>query len=181
MGNTGIAELLRHRRSIRKYTTEPIGKQQRDLLVEALLRSPTSRNGRSWEFVVVDDRATLVSLSQSKPQGAAFLKDAALGIVIVGDSAKTDVWIEDASIAAILVQVAAESLGLGSCWIQVRNRNHDTGTTAEHYIQRFLGLPEALKVVAIVSIGHPAEEKQPVPESELPFAKVHHHRYSQLP
>ena len=134
MSNTEFQDLLRRRRSIRKYTGAALEKQKVDLLIEALLRSPTSRNGRSWEFVLVDDRSVLERLSKCKPQGAAFLKDAALGIVIAGDSAKTDVWVEDASIAGILAQVAAESVGLGSCWIQIRNRSHDATSSAEQYV-----------------------------------------------
>jgi nitroreductase len=179
MSNTEFQDLLRRRRSIRKYTGAALEKQKVDLLIEALLRSPTSRNGRSWEFVLVDDRSVLERLSKCKPQGAAFLKDAALGIVIAGDSAKTDVWVEDASIAGILAQVAAESLGLGSCWIQIRNRSHDVDTSAEQYVQGLLGLPEHLKVVAIISVGQPAEEKPSLPTSDLPFAKVSRNRYSQ--
>jgi nitroreductase len=179
MVNAEIQDLLRRRRSIRKYTGAALEKQKVDLLIEALLRSPTSRNGRSWEFVLVDDRSLLDSLSKCKPQGAGFLKDAALGIVIAGDSTKTDVWVEDASIAGILAQVAAESIGLGSCWIQVRNRSHDAATSAEQYVQRLLGLPETLKVVTIISVGQPAEEKPAPSASELPFAKVSRNRYSQ--
>ena len=180
MSNTVIQDLLRRRRSIRKYTGVALEKQKLDLLIEALLRSPTSRNGRSWEFVLVDDRSVLEHLSKCKPQGSAFLKDAALGIVIAGDSTKTDVWVEDASIAGILAQVAAESVGLGSCWIQVRNRSHDAATSAEQYVQGLLGLPETLKVVAIISVGQPAEEKPSLPASELPYTKVSRNRYSQL-
>jgi nitroreductase len=173
-----MIEILRKRRSIRKYTGQPVSRQARDLLVEALLRSPTSRNGKSWEFIVVDDAELLESLSKAKPNGAAFLKDAPLGIVIAGDSTKSDVWVEDTAIAAVLVQATAEWLGLGSCWIQIRNRPHDSQGTAEGYIQELLGLPEHIKVASIISIGHPAESKPALPASELAYHKVKHNHYS---
>jgi nitroreductase len=173
-----MIEILRKRRSIRKYTGQPISWQARALLVEALLRSPTSRNGKSWEFIVVDDPALLARLATAKGQGGAFLKDAALGIVIAGDSTKSDVWVEDSAIAAAFIQATAEWLGLGSCWIQIRNRPHDGKTTAEAFIQRLLGLPEHVKVTAIISIGHPAEVKSPVPSSELAYRNVKHNHYS---
>jgi nitroreductase len=172
-----MIELLRKRRSIRKYTGQPVTRQSRDLLVETLLRSPTSRNGRSWEFIVVDDAKLLESLSRAKQHGGAFLKEAALGIVIAADSTKSDVWVEDTSIAAVLVQATAEWLGLGSCWIQIRNRPHDSQTTAEGYIQQLLGLPEHIKVTSIISIGHPAEIKPALPASELDYHKVKHNHY----
>jgi nitroreductase len=127
---------------------------------------------------VVDDPELLAKLSTTKSPGSAFLKDAPLGIVIAADSTKSDVWIEDTSIAAILAQVVAESLGLGSCWIQIRNRPHDDRTTAEAFVQRLLGLPEQVKVASILSIGHPGEAKPPVPADELDYHKVKHNHHS---
>jgi len=173
-----MIELLRRRRSIRKYTTQPVGRESRDLLVEALLRSPTSRNRQPWEFIVVDDADILEKLSAAKQQGSAFLKGAPLGIVILADSTKSDVWIEDTAIAAILVQLTAVSLGLGTCWIQIRERPHDLSTTAEVYIQQLLGLPEHIKVASIISIGHPGESKPPRPAEELDYQKVKYNSHS---
>ena len=172
--------VLRSRRSIRRYTDKAVSREHQELLVEALLRSPTSRNGKSWEFVLVDDPALLDRLSQAKSQGGAFLKDAALAIVLAGDSSKSDVWIEDAAIAGIVVQVAAHSLGLGTCWVQIRNRAHDENTSAEAYVQRLLELPEQVKVAAIISVGHPAESKPAIPVGDLDFSKVRHNRYSEV-
>jgi nitroreductase len=173
-----MINLLRQRRSIRKYTARPVNRQARDLLVEALLRSPTSRNNKSWEFIVADDPSLLAKLSTAKAQGGAFLKDAPLGIVIAADSTKSDVWVEDTAIAGILVQAVAESLGLGSCWIQIRQRPHDAETTAEAFIQQLLGLPEHIKVASIISLGYPGETKPPVPANELDYHKVKHNHYS---
>ncbi|MCJ7809792.1 MAG: nitroreductase family protein, partial [Desulfobulbaceae bacterium] len=153
-----MIDLLRTRRSVRKYEPGKIEDDKIEILKEALLRSPTSRNFRPWEFIFVDDRDVLARLSQAKPHGAAFLKGAALGIVVCADENRSDVWVEDCSIAAILVQVVALSLGLGSCWIQIRKRTHAEGMTSEKYIQELLGLPENLKVESIISIGYPAEK-----------------------
>lgn len=173
-----MIELLRKRRSIRVYTGEPVERQTVDLLVEALLRAPSSRSINPWEFIVVDDRETLTMLSSAKQHGSKFLKDAAMGIVVCADSTKSDVWVEDCSIASILVQMTAFSLGLGSCWIQIRNRQHDRNATSEQYIQGLLGLPEHIKVESIISIGYPAETKRPLPAGRLEYGKVRHNRYS---
>src|SRR6185369_15158984 len=133
-----------------------------ELLIEALLRAPSSRGINPWEFIVVDDQGLLAKLSMSKQHGSDFLKNAALGIVVCADSTKSDVWIEDCSIASIIVQMTALSLGLGSCWIQIRNRSHDNSKTAVEYIRELLGLPEHIKVESIIALGHPAEVKRPV-------------------
>ena len=173
-----MIDLLRTRRSIRKYAQKPVDDKTIDVLIEALLRSPTSRNNKSWEFIIADDRELLAKLSKSREQGSQHLRDAALGIVVCADSARSDVWVEDCSIAAILVQMTAHDLGLGSCWIQIRNRNHTETMSAEQYIQGLLGLPQHIKVECMVSIGYPNEIKNPIAESELDYNQVKHNHYS---
>ena len=172
-----MIELLRGRRSIRSYTDQPVSGESRDLLIEALLRAPSSRNNQPWAFVVVEDRELLARLSAAKESGSAFLKNAPLGIVVCADPAKSDVWIEDCAIAAILAQLAAQSLGLGSCWIQIRERRHDAGTMAQEFIRELLGIPEHIMVACVISIGHPAEKRRPVAAGELDHSKVRLNRW----
>jgi nitroreductase len=167
-----MIDLLRTRRSVRAYTQQPIDPRHIETLKEALLRSPSSRGINPWEFVFVDDPALLEKLSQAKQHGSRFLKDAKLGIVVCGDETKSDVWVEDCAIASILVQMTAHSLGLGSCWIQIRLRNHDESTTSEKFIQELLGLPEKIRVAAIISIGHSGEKKELKPADKLEYGKI---------
>lgn len=174
-----MIELIRARRSIRAYTKEPVDRQSVDLLAETLLRAPTSRNNKPWEFVVVDDPQLLEGLAKAKEHGSTFLKGAPLAIVVCADADKSDVWVEDCSIASILVQMTAQSLGLGSCWVQIRKRPHDRETTAEAFIRELLGLPERLNVEAVIGIGHPAEKRVPVPARELGYGKVKRNRYDE--
>jgi len=174
-----MIELLRKRRSIRNYTGDPVDPASIDLLQEALLRAPSSRNNRPWEFIFVDEPLLLARLSLAKEAGSAFLAHARLGIVICADESKSDVWVEDCAIAAILVQMTAESLGLGNCWIQIRERRHDAGSSAESYIRKLLGIPERIRVASIVSIGHPAEKRDPLSAAELDYGKIRHDRYGE--
>jgi len=109
--------------------------------------------------------------------GSSFLKDAALGIVVCGDETKSDVWVEDCSIASIVVQLTAQALGFGSCWIQIRKRPHSQDRTAEEYIQETLGIPQHLKVESIISIGYPAESKKPILLEKLEFEKIRYNKY----
>jgi nitroreductase len=165
--------LLEKRRSIRKFLERPVDKEKIDLLVEAALRAPSSRGFNPWEFVVIRDREMLEKLAQAKEHGSAFLKNAALGLVVCADSAKSDVWVEDASIATILIQLAAESLGLGTCWIQIRERAHSPSRTAQQYVAELLHLPQAIMVEAILAVGYPAEFKNPHPKEGLLRRQVH--------
>jgi nitroreductase len=170
--HTMFLSLIRSRRSIRKYTPQPVEAEKIALLVEAALRAPSSMGNTPWEFILVDDPQTLETLSRSKPHGATFLRNAPLGIVVCADPARSTVWIEDASIAAIFIHLAAESLGLGSCWIQIRERMHSDDVSAEAYVSETLSIPGHLKVEAIMGIGYPAEEKAPHPTESLLYERV---------
>jgi nitroreductase len=165
-------ELLKKRRSIRKYLDKPLDSETIDRLVEAALRAPTSMGKNSWEFVVVTEPDLLEKLSGAKPHGATFLKNAALGMVVCGNPQTTDVWIEDASIASAFIHLAAASLDLGSCWIQIRERQHDDGQTAEAYIAQILNLPALIRVESIIAIGYPDQTKPGHSKESLPYAKV---------
>ncbi|RMG69252.1 MAG: NAD(P)H-dependent dehydrogenase/reductase, partial [Nitrospirae bacterium] len=145
-----------------------------ELILEAALRSPSSRSLNPWEFVVVTDRDLIEKLSRAKEHGSSFLKGAPLAFVVCADPARCDVWIEDCSIASILIQLQAQDLGLGSCWVQIRKRMHSAELTAEDYVKKVLDLPEHWVVESIIGIGYPAEEKKPHPAESLQHGKVHY-------
>ncbi len=168
-----FVSLVRRRRSIRKFLKKEVEADKVDLLVEAALRAPSSRGLNPWEFIVVREKESLARLSRAKEHGSSFLKKAPLAIVVCADPRKCDVWIEDASIASVFIHLAAESLGLGSCWIQIRDRMHDRVRTAEEYVSEVLRIPGGLRVESIVAVGHPAEKKAPHGMEELQYEKVH--------
>ena len=170
-------DLITNRRSIRRFKADKVETGKIDILKEAALRAPSSQGSNPWEFIFITDRNLLEKLSGAKPHGATFLKDAQLGIVVCADPEKSDVWVEDASIAAIFIQLAATSLELGSCWIQIRDRRHNETRTAEAYIADQLNIPSHLKVGSMIAIGYPAESKSPHPKEELQNEKVHRNQY----
>ncbi|HVN23428.1 MAG TPA: nitroreductase family protein [Syntrophorhabdales bacterium] len=172
-----MIEILRERRSIRKYKATAIDTQTVDVIKEALLRSPSSRGINPWTFIFVDQKDLLQKLSKTKEHGSEFVKDAALGIVICGDETKSDVWIEDCSIASILAQLAGQSVGLGSCWCQIRNRTHSREKSAESYVQELLHLPAHLKVLSIIALGVPAESRTPIAREQLDYTKIRYNTY----
>lgn len=174
-----MINLLRKRRSIRSYKPSPIEDEKVAILKEALLRSPSSRGFNPWEFILVDDKQTLVALSRAKQHGSEFLKNASLGIVILGNEKRSDVWVEDCSIASIIVQLTAEDLGLGSCWVQIRKRNHSDEISSEQYVQKLLQIPSHIRVLSIIGIGYPNEKKEPVAEQKLQFNKIYHNMFKE--
>lgn len=167
-----MLDILRKRRSIRRYQNREIEPRIIELLREAALRSPSSRGINPWSFFFVTNKDLLEKLSRSKEHGSDFLRGAALGVVVCADSRKTDVWIEDCSIASIILQLTGCNLGLGSCWIQIRNRMYNQGRSAEDYVRETLNLPEYMKVESIVSFGYPDEVKEPVGKELLDWGRA---------
>lgn len=166
-------ELLVNRRSIRKYTAEKIDPEHVRLILEAGLLAPTSKSARAWQFIVVEDEEMLEKLSACKPMGSGPIAKCALAVVVAVDSTMTEPWIEDASVAASYMQLQAAALGLGSCWIQVRDRFTADGTPSNEYVQDALGIPETCPIVCILTFGHKNEERKPQDTSKLKWENVH--------
>jgi len=169
--------LISTRRSIRKFKPQPVEKEKIDTLIEAALRSPSSRGFNPWRFVVIEDRTILRQLSRAKPHGADFLKEAPLGIVVCGDPSKSDVWIEDTSIASVFIHLAAHDLGLGSCWIQIRKREHNDLESADVYVKELLNIPDNMMIESIIAIGYPDEVKKNHKKDSLPFHKISYNTF----
>jgi len=172
-----MLDLLKQRRSIRKYQDRAVEQEKLDIILKSALLAPSSRGIRPWEFIVVTDKEILEKLSQCKAHSSQFLKDAPLGIVVIADMTASDVWIEDVSIASTIIQLTAQYLGLGSCWIQIRNRKTADNKSSEDYVKELLNIPEKYSVDNIIAIGYPGEQKKPYDENALLYDKVHMERY----
>ena len=172
-----FSDLIKSRRSMRKFTTEELTQEEVVTLLKAALMSPTSKRTNCWQFIVVDDKETLEKLSYCKEASASFIKDAALAIVVTAAPMVSDVWIEDASIASIMIQLQAEDLGLGSCWVQLRERFTASGVPSNEYVHEVLDLPLQLQALSIIAIGHKGMERKPFDESHLQWEKIHINKY----
>ncbi len=172
-----FSELLRTRRSIRKYLPKPVEKEKIDLITQAALMSPASKRSNPWEFIVVQDCEMLEKLSESRLHGSQFLAESPLAIIVMADTTKSDVWMEDASITAIIMQLQVQDLGLGSCWIQIYGRQKEENLSSENYIRNLLNIPEQFAILNILSIGYPNEERKPFDIDKLATEKIHQEKY----
>lgn len=168
-----FSSLITHRRSTRKFTDQLLSPEQVETILKAALKAPTSKSSFSWEFIVIEDKQMLKSLAGSKKHGAAFIEECALAVVVLGDGMKSDVWIEDASVASIYMQLQAEDLGLGSCWCQIRNRFAPDETESEQYIRDLLGIPYQFNILSIIAFGYKNQERKPFNEEHLLWEKIH--------
>lgn len=172
-----FSELIKNRRSMRKFTSEELTQEEVVNLLKAALMSPSSKRKNPWQFIVVDDKEMLAKLAHCKENGANFIADAALAIVVAADPMESDVWIEDAAVASIMIQLQAEDLGLGSCWVQIRERFAATGMSSDEYVHGILDIPLQLQVLSIVAIGHKGMERKPFNEEHLQWEKIHINKY----
>lgn len=168
-----LHDLLIRRHSIRRYTEEAISAEDVTTILEAALLAPSSKSVRPWQFVLVENKDDLKRLSECKANGARPIANCALAVVVCADPSKSDMYLEDVSIAAAYMQLQATALGLGACWIQVRNRFTVDGEDGETIVREVLSIPENIVVECIVTIGHPDEERRPVDPSKLLWEKVH--------
>ena len=161
-----LVETIFARRSIRKYSSEPVSEEDIQILLEAAMAAPSASNRKPWQFVVVTERETLDALAEAHPHGK-MLFEAPLGIVVCGDLTEMErYWVQDCSAATENLLLAVTALGLGAVWVGVHPRDERVSAA-----RRILDLPEHITPLNVVSIGHPAEEKQP--RTQFDATRVH--------
>ncbi len=166
-------KLIINRRSTRKFTEEPLSPDQVEAILKAGLMSPSSKGANPWYFLVVEDKDMLEKLSYCKKSSSKLIAGCTLAIIVLADPFTSDVWIEDASIASTMIQLQAEDLGLGSCWVQVRERFTANETPSDEYIRELFNIPLQLQVLSVIALGHKAQERAPFDEEKLQWEKIH--------
>jgi nitroreductase len=158
------------RRSIRKYTTEPVDEEDIETLLEAAMAAPSASNRKPWHFVVVTDRNKLDDLAEGHPYGK-MLFGAPLCVAVCGDPMISNrFWVQDCSAATENLLLAAVALGLGAVWLGVHPSKERVTT-----VRKALNLPETIVPLNLLSIGHAAEDKEP--RTQYDDARVHRDRW----
>lgn len=165
------------RRTIRKYSEKQISKDEVEKILEVALTSPSGKNLKPYQYIVVTDKEKLKALSKAKNGGGMPIAEAPMAIAVLGEKNTSDTWVEDCSIASILIQLKAWELGIGSCWVQMRERKDENGNLSENISREILGVPSELGVLCIISLGYPDEEKAEYAKGNMDFSKVHYEKF----
>ena len=165
------------RRSIRKYKDIPVEKEKLDELLKVAIVAPTGHNARACEFIVFENSEDVKKLIGIKKAGAGFLETAQAGIAIVCDTTKAGTWIEDSSIAGYTIQLKAHEMGLGSCWLQLRDRFSPNDEPSDELFSKIVGLPENYRVLCFIALGYADEEKPSYTEKDMDLSKVHYGKF----
>ncbi|MEM1509203.1 MAG: nitroreductase family protein [Thermofilaceae archaeon] len=187
-----VLDAVRTRRSIRVFADKPVEEEKLRSVLDAARLAPSAGNRQPWRFIVVTDPKVKELIKQIKakripppprppPPGTPPRRsplDTApviiVGCAVPGESFPgTDFWKVDVSIALQNLVLAAWSLGLGSCWIGVFHEEED--------LKEALSLPKDARIVAMVALGYPAEEKGPVTDRKPLEQIVYHNRWGLQP
>lgn len=148
------------RRSVRKYTNEPVSDEEITQLLKAAMRAPSASNQQAWEFIVIRDKNILLEITKFHPH-AQMLDGAACAIVVCGNKAYTksdyDFWVQDCSAATQNLLLEAVYLYLGAVWLSCYPNEERVKK-----LTKLLNLPEDVIPLNIISIGHPAEIPEPI-------------------
>lgn len=151
----GLIDTIFSRRSIRKYTKEPVSEEEIKTILEAAMAAPSASNRKPWHFVVVTERETLNRLAKAHKY-AKMLNEAPLCISVCGDQSVSErFWVQDCSAATENLLLAVTALGLGAVWCGV----HPSQERVKD-VSKILGIDTPIVPLNLIAIGHPAEEKE---------------------
>lgn len=157
-------QVIEKRKSVRKYADRPVEREVLDTIVKLAQTAPSSRNSKSSAFMIIEDKSVIEALAGMRDYGASPLKSAQAAIVVMGDTSKTDLWVDNCAISATFVQLAVTAMDLVSCWIHVNGRpclkDEPEGAKAEDYVADLLGIRDGLKPYCVVAIGYPEDDEQ---------------------
>ena len=148
-------ELMLTRRSVRKFTEQPVPRELLNKIFDICRYAPTSRNTQGYFYRLISDRETLEWLSRTRESSSAPFAKAPLAVAICADPKITGRAEHDACIAAYHFILTAWCFGLGTCWIGGMDRDD---------IKDRLGIPQTHYLATITPLGYPADRNLKAPK-----------------
>ena len=151
-------EAIMSRRSIRRYTDEPVSETAVETVLRAAMAAPSAGNQQSWRFIVVTDEGLRERLAQATPY-SRMVAHAPVAIVVCGDTREEKhpgYWVQDCAAAVENALVAINALGLGAVWIGVHPIEE-----RERAVREICGVIQGVRPFCLIALGHPEEAKPP--------------------
>ena len=167
-------ELIKKRRSYRNFTDEEVTDEQVKQILTSAMAGASGVHLNPWQFVVVRDQETKEKLAATG-KFITFIKKAPVVIVVCAKD--TRLWVQDCSIAAAHIYLEATNQGLGTCWGNVFQSKSFLGDPREESIRKILNIPEKIRIMCVMPLGHPAMEKPEHSDADYKESKVHNEEW----
>ena len=166
-------EVVRKRRSTRRYTGKPVEVEKLRSAMEIALRAPSSKNTRSTRLMAVTNLDKVHALGRLRDWGSSLLEEASAAIVVMGDEEVSPMWQTNAAIMATVLQLALVDEGLASCWVHVGDyltiNDDPQSQRSEDYVKEVVPeIPSNYRILCVISIGYADYTPKPLPEYEGP-------------
>lgn len=166
-------DVVRKRRSTRRYTGKPVETEKLRSAMETALLAPSSKNTRSTRLLAVTNLDKVHALARLRDYGSSLLEEAGAAIVILGDEEASPQWVINAAIMANTLQLALVNEGLASCWVHVGDyrmlQDDPASKRSEDYVKEVLPeIPSSYRVLSVIAIGYADYTPKPLPEYEGP-------------
>jgi nitroreductase len=151
-------ETILSRRSIRKYSNQPVGKKDLINLIKAAVSAPSAGNQQPWQFIIIQIKKNLEKVLRFHPH-ANMLMGSQGSILVCGDLSKEEhkgYWMLDCAAATQNLLLAAHAANLGACWLGIYPREDRITGMID-----IVSVPDYIIPFALVSIGYPDETKEP--------------------
>ena len=151
--NMDTFELIKTRRSIRKFTDEPVSDETIDNIIGAGTWAPSGLNNQPWKFAVIRDVELKTNISTLTRYSRIVLNADTLIAVFLDNSLSYDRTKDCQAVGACIqnMLLAVHSMGLGAVWLGEILKNKDR-------MLELIGGPSALELMAVIALGHPAEK-----------------------
>ena len=173
-----MLDLIRKRRTIRRFTEDNVSEEQVDTLLEMAMCAPNRLNGQPWHFVVIRDKELqkqIAEIYQVRP----YVEQAPVVIAVGANPAESATWMMDISAAAENLLLAATAMGLGGAWFGAPDTTFWDQTEA--LVREALSIPPHIRIPTMLAIGHPAEERPPHGKHDrFVRTKVHYGKWGEL-
>jgi nitroreductase len=171
-------ELIRKRRTIRRFTDERVSEEQVETLLEMAMCAPNRLDRQPWHFVVIRDKELQKQIGETY-RVRPYVEQASVLIAVGANPDESVTWMMDISAAAENLLLAATAMGLGGAWIGAPDTSLWNETEA--LLRDALGIPPHIRIPTMLAIGYPAEERPPHGKHDrFVGTKVHYGKWGEL-
>ncbi len=167
MNEAEVLAFFMRRRSVRRFTGEPVPREKLELLLKAAMAAPSAHNRQPWEFLVITEQEKIREVCRAHPY-ARFGVDAGAVILPLGKPEGKFYFFQDLAAAVENLLLAAANLGLGATWCGMDEKRQE-------HLRPILGIPTDHWIFALIPVGIPAEH--PEPRTQYDPAKVHWEKF----